>query len=193
MTEMASTMSSGERQHALRLYAMHPDDRAWLLSQLPEMARQQLNCLLKELADLGFEPDSLMDSAEELPGLPELGPDDSRHRLDQASPQWLFKQLAKEPAPLTAALLQAHAWRWRSDVETLLASRPFAQLEPGSMQACTRVQEVLIAILVRRMSDDPSAGLMPTDDIRVLSRTKGRRSLWPELSKCFAGWTPWRR
>lgn len=193
MTETPTTMVSTERRQAIRLYAMHPDDREWLLSQLPDAPRLQLNRLLQELADLGFEPDSLADTVDGLLASSEPAPDDPRILLEQACPQWLFEQLAREPGPLVAALLHAQAWRWRPAVESLLASRPLAQHEPGMVLASVRVQEALIAILARRMPDDSSAWLTPAGKTRAGQVPRGRRPTWSSLRTRFVGWAPWLR
>lgn len=157
MTVQAVSPIMLARQLAIRLYALHPEDRQWLLSQLPSAAREHLSSLLEELTDLGFAPESLTNTPDEIGGSPVPASDEYRDLLDQACPEWLFGQLAKEATPLISVLLRAHPWRWRPALESLLSSRPFAHREPEVMKAGRQIPSALIEILAKRMAGDPAA------------------------------------
>jgi len=137
----AQPIPSQQRQAALLLHALHPDDQAWLLSQLDAQATQELSALLQELQSLGIPSDTKLATEATTPAQtpasllspagPELPPatppiaDTPYARLQRLDPlttptqwPWLVSYFRHEPALLCARLLELSPWPWQ---EALLA------------------------------------------------------------------------
>ncbi|WP_374668324.1 hypothetical protein [Ramlibacter sp.] len=124
---LASAGGSSERQAALFLHSMTPDDRHWLLQALPAGQRDRLTGLLKELLALQIPPDAALVRAAIGPARAPAAPQDDRSFLMQLAPgqiEALAGLLQQEPARLAAQCLVLDAWPWRA---ALLARLPARQ------------------------------------------------------------------
>lgn len=121
------------RRAALAVHALGPQDRAWLLGQLPLAQRERLVPLLEELQTLGIPPRrDLLDEAvlrsessraavhatsSDAPSAPpRVGYAQQRAALGRVDASAVAKLLQNEPPGLIAQLLEVQAWPWRQPV-----------------------------------------------------------------------------
>lgn len=125
-------MTAGYRKAALLLHTLCESDRDWLLQQLDETSRQELQLLLHELKDLGIP-----ESPELLEGLkPEPASDSQPQTIDnlkrmlaKVPADVISRVVAKEPAAFLSMLLKMHDWPWRNGVLSLLGASRRRQVE----------------------------------------------------------------
>lgn len=143
--QLVDSGTNGARQAALLLHTLAPDDRDWLLMQLPEEQSEQLRGLVAELDALGllegadlntqsllgapstlraFKTASAVENAVVSHASPDADDTEFLSALNTHGVQCLAKLWSAEPSRLVALALSAHPWSWRSD---LLASLPTAQ------------------------------------------------------------------
>lgn len=105
------------RMAALKLHALHPKDRAWLLAHFEPSQQGILGTLIRELDDLGFV--STENVSNHLANYP-VG----HFQLDanivaeinQARPEVVMKSLNALPERLMAMVLHAARWQWSSSI-----------------------------------------------------------------------------
>lgn len=172
MGDIAAILAPGvnaepARLIALRLHALHEDDRNWILGQMEPEARRALVDLLAELKQLGFS------------ALPELrkrakrstAPGEAADRpmdcdaiavIDRADAEQVWQHLRGESEAVRRCLLTAHPWRWREDLQRQQPLTPVAaaRAEPGQ-ETTARVRQALIAALARRIAADDETGDAP--------------------------------
>lgn len=183
------------RRFALRLHALDASDRTWILSQLDDDTRARLEPMLKELDSLGFCIDQAMleSLADNVPGTKSQA--DTFHRniafLDTVPANWILGTLKEEPRALRNCIENIHQWTWSSE-STSAANRnspPTHFGEPRS-RPTPRVQQALIAALVRRFESTPR---------KFNEATPGPRSFRtpdPATTSTVRGilrWLPWKR
>lgn len=121
-------MSDQQRQAALLLHGMSPQDRDWTLRALPAAQRQVLQDLLTDLRQMGIpaDPSLLRQALAEAPqAAPAMnGSTDWQHSLQQ----WpltrvavIKAQLDYAPARLVAAILGQSDWPWRAALLAILS------------------------------------------------------------------------
>jgi hypothetical protein len=106
---------SGHRQAAVALHALAEEDRRLILAQLPAADQSTLRGYLAELAELGFDGDSMalndaVAVAKPVPAAPDLA---------HAAPATMLRLLENEPASLVAQVLALEQWRWRAGMLAL--------------------------------------------------------------------------
>ena len=121
-------MSAEEaRLIALKLHALHEEDREWIVSQLDMTTRSRLSPLLKELSELGFQLDKSLVSAALQAGVAENGSvaksDDyleaeSIAAINTASLSHLALVFEQEPKVLFRSLAAIRSWRWAGQFES---------------------------------------------------------------------------
>jgi hypothetical protein len=140
--------ATGLRQAALLLHTLPATDRAWMLSQLPDGQRVQMDRLLAEVAELGVpaDPSLLDDVVRDAAGaLPAsrgaLSPTTPVvRRLSRLSPTLVAELLQGEPDRLIAQLLRLADWDWADEaLQRLGPSRKRRVLE--AVAALTTVGE----------------------------------------------------
>lgn len=101
------------RRLALRMHALHEEDRSWLLAQLEDAPRQQLITLLEEVREIGLIPDAelLMTAADEAQDR-SMSSDEATIRIGMASPLTVCRALRNEPSSVRRYLSQARPWPW---------------------------------------------------------------------------------
>lgn len=143
--QLVDSGTDGARQAALLLHTLAPDDKDWLLMQLPEEQSTQLRGLVAELDALGllegadlntqsllgapstlraFKAASSVENAVVSRASPDADDTEFLSALNTHGVQCLAKLWSAEPAKLVALALSAHLWPWRSN---LLAYLPTAQ------------------------------------------------------------------
>lgn len=117
-TTQGTVPNAGDRETALRLAALHPADRDWMLARLPDEARARLQLLLDELEELGFRIDAdalagMPARKRALPGsVPATVPDAATGALMTAHADQIRGLFANEPAAIVHAVLEAQRWPW---------------------------------------------------------------------------------
>ncbi len=147
------------RRLALRLHALHGDDRAWILSQLPVAAKARLEPLLEELNDLGFSIDQeMVDTLDIQDGDASLSAagvgEHERHiaALERAPAEWIVAQLKDEPPALLDCLLSAHAWCWSQDAKPSgIHGEPSLWRSEPRLAATSKVGQWLVREMARRI------------------------------------------
>ncbi|UGQ47968.1 hypothetical protein [Massilia endophytica] len=160
---------SQDRQTALMLHAVSPDDRRWVMDQLPVPARRELAALLDELTALGIPAEPLPPLDSVAPGTAPARPGDALRGAPLARVRAL---LDSEPPWLVATVLAMDAWPWRG---AYLHGQP-----EGRRAACRgdgppalgpRLAEALLAALEGKLAALPATPAAP-----------------PPLRERLAGW-----
>jgi hypothetical protein len=115
-------MSGGLRRAALRLHALAPADRDWIIGQLEPQHQARLRVVLAELEGLGIPAgdrsfESVLAAHEQQRS---LEPDFVRQLLE-AQPDRVKQVLRNEPETVVAVILAQRDWPW---AEAVLKSRP---------------------------------------------------------------------
>jgi hypothetical protein len=152
---MPGTAHPAARRAALTLYATEAEDRAWLMQQLPDDFRRQLDQMLHELAELGMPRDPAMvrsvlqDSAPRPPVLPAKAAHFALAHADTAA--WVAL-LDGEPAPLVAHTLGLLPSRQRDAVTAGLNARLRRQVEELGEAAPAREDAALSRAIAREVA-----------------------------------------
>ena len=168
-------MTSGLKQAALCLHSLEEADRLWLLEQLPESKRFELNMLLDELITLGIPQEQswisgglLKSSESEEKNLTEKQDDCDAQNLLSANAVEIWQILKLESEAVISAIVYYRQWPWQSAVlkKYKKAHRrvlsKYAELAPN-------VYSVLILELSKRLND-----LRQHDEIKDQPTRKGR-------------------
>lgn len=160
----AGAVREPARVLALRLHALHADDREWMLAQLPADARSTLEELLAELHRLGFPALPELRSSESS-GLGDTHSNQDNNALvivNNASCEQVWEVLRGEPEAIRNYILSVHGWRWRDE----LAQRQYVL--PGTMRidpeelVAERAGAALIRALAGRIPDGGADYVMKT-------------------------------
>lgn len=115
--DMAGQMDASRRL-VLKLHTLHEEDRVWLMGQLPQEERIELQALLNELSELGIqiEPEDI----EQISSQPvaktqtELEADAADiQAVNRATLSQIDIVFDGEPAVLMNQLLALYPWAWR--------------------------------------------------------------------------------
>lgn len=143
-------MKSAYRQSALLLHGLADFDREWILAQLAEDQRDQLNNHLAELRELGLPAESSLTEA--------LLAERASHAaspgqsLRSASPEQVLQLLKPEPASLCASVLAIESWPWQTTVyDRLSKSKPGLQWLENQHTTPPRLARALIRQLEERL------------------------------------------
>ena len=183
------------RHFALRLHALDASDRTWILSQLDDDTRARLEPMLKELDSLGFRIDQAMleSLGDDAPGT--KSPADSFHRniafLDTVPANRIFGALKDEPRALRNCVETSHQWTWLAEsTSTANRNSPPPHFGEPRSRPTPRVQQALIAALVRRLESTPREFNEATPGPRSF------RTAEPATTSTVRGilrWLPWKR
>jgi hypothetical protein len=182
------------RSAALRLHAVGPADRNWILGRLDRKTRKRLSGLLRELNRAGFDPSAagaidLESAAEPQPDAaappPSLLPSELVARLEREDAQAVARALGGEPGWVVAAVLAAHPWTWRSAVLKCFNSKVSGALtRPGPAGLSASLVRALVASLARRMDEASSPSKFDEVMEELGSLALGERSaLWKKLKR----------
>jgi hypothetical protein len=102
---------------ALKLHALHPDDRKWILSHFESAQQEKLRVLIEELEELDLAPiKTLQESDISYPiGNFQLAPS-LVAEINQMGSEKIMRHLNSLPEILKAMVLHAWRWRWSSAV-----------------------------------------------------------------------------
>lgn len=178
------------RSYALKLYAMAPADREWVMARLDAPIKEELGALIAEIASLGFQVDQhVLDSIRErdAAGSASLAVDEEAYArnirlLDRADPGWINGVLKLEPPMVRAMLESVHAWSWLPARDGLTGKPAGSAVRNGPS---FRVRSTLIAAFAKRMRDDDAEGMAPVFAPLNTPATDERKSGY--------GWFRWRR
>jgi hypothetical protein len=111
------------RMLALKLYAMHSDDREWILARVDPVAKFHLTALLEELSALDIQVDiPILASIEEghpaanqrLAGYTEWLPAEHAMAIDSATASTIHIIFDQEPDIFLRCLNALHPWKWNA-------------------------------------------------------------------------------
>ena len=172
-------MSDPYRQSALLLHGLDGPDRAWLLGQLPEQQRLQLDTHLAELQRLGMPAErglaeALLAGARATTAAPER---DYGHALRMAPASAVLPLLLEEPNWLIAAVLSIEPWPWREAIFVALDASQRERVKQALREGLPRkLSLALVSVLEQRLQDAPAviapAPPLPGPFGRVLRRFK---------------------
>jgi hypothetical protein len=151
------------RRAALAVHAMTPEDREWLLRELPLPQRAQLRPLLSELSEIGIPRDLELLQDAALSPMAEAGSESMA--LSARSTRSLARWLRLHPAQVTARLL-ATSPGWREDLLHALPRSTRASLE------------------------SLAAGLPPAPELERLVMAAARRHLAETAAPAPLSWWP---
>lgn len=133
---------------ALRLHALHADDRCWLLEQVPPEARTTLQTLLSELQEMGVPAGTSGLSFDVLTG---KRTGDQAFRIDAATAEQVWEVLREEPEAIRTIIVFARHWRWRERLLTQFMPN-LAHARVSVTEGVTdRVKQSLLASLAARL------------------------------------------
>ncbi|WP_184041707.1 hypothetical protein [Chitinivorax tropicus] len=106
------------------MYALGTADQQWILSQLDDAERQQLECYLKELQSLGIPADPELASTiirpEVKPTLAHPALSDTalrfKEQLDEIPMSHIISVLRQEPGWMLVPLLRLGPWPWQASL-----------------------------------------------------------------------------
>jgi len=172
------------RRVAVRLYGLHPADRAWVVAQLDRSVSDQIRGLVSELEALGLELDSSIgESILHLADWPDEGGqrepvlgDSGSDLLRSASSDQLKEILRDEPDEVLQALPRLSSFGWADDIRRDRGLVWMRSAHDSPTDAVTKAvtKAVLAAIEMQIVAEPlPSAGRMgaPADTkARVVGR-----------------------
>lgn len=190
------------RSVALKLHSLHDDDQRWLLSQLPEDDRREIEVLLAELTELGIPRLPLHELEEEVTaGLqpdssePETAhlPDASRV-VDQAEVSQILSLAESEPAEVMGILLSLSQWRWQEGFLDQLGE-PYRQTltvvqASSNGQMSGRLRQLMLEHFASRISQMPVMELRANNDQELVAA--GVPSRWNSIFSFFRS-SKWQR
>ena len=109
------------RQVALKLHALHAQDKAWILGKLARDIRERLLTLLKELKALGVQgfPEVLVHANFPISAV--VFDDELVREIDCLDNEVVFTLLDDLPLRQKAVLFHAYSWRWSAVLWSRLA------------------------------------------------------------------------
>lgn len=154
------------RSYALKLFAMAPADREWVMSRLDAAVKEELGALVAEIESLGFRVDQhVLDRIleREAGNSASLAVDEEAYArnvrlLDRADPDWINGVLKAEPPMVRAVLESVHAWSWLPARDGL-AGKPSGGVARNV--PALRVRSTLVAALAMRMREEDVEGKIP--------------------------------
>lgn len=177
----------GLRHTALALYAMTAADRAWMLRQLPEHVRTDLDALLNELVELGLPKDrtllsSSVAGAQSTSTLKSATDSSQAQLIAQVaalSPEVVARVLRREPAVFGATLMAISAWPWRVQVMQRIGATRARRIAEVSMTYAVLPAEARdVAMLQATLA---CSAIEPAEDTRHRVRSAAlveRRASW---------------
>ena len=187
-----SQASSPARKLALKLYALHEQDRRWLLDQLDASAQAEIMPLLNELQTLGVQVD-----LEDLQHMGKLNtasveraatPEDVQ-LIDRASLSQIDIVFDSEPPVLLQRLQALRAWRWRS--EDVWRQGPVQQgstQQAGARHMTHAAQQALLKVVAAQLARQEAVfAIEPLRQAHVSDVPA------TDLLSRLKGWMPWAR
>ena len=107
-------------QAALTLHALHPDDRAWMLSQLSSSEKNAIGALVIQKASQPVDEAHKFDLAVARETLQLHSVSEIVSKLIALDAIQIAQVLAQEPDMVVAGVLEAYHWPWRIAVLDLL-------------------------------------------------------------------------
>lgn len=161
-------MTETFRKIALRLNEMHHADRDWLLSQLPEDARERITPLLRELTAMGADdvPASTFDDlaaysarAVQAASKLEVEAHNAPSGIAHADHESIQTALAEEPDWVVALVVSYAEWPWLEDFIEALPRERVSELHVSARELGAivkpRVKDTILRALAERL---PSNG-----------------------------------
>lgn len=140
------------RRAALLLHTVSPEDRRWLLEQLPPVERAELESLVAELRAIGIPPaPELLEDLSAVTPMPASGRG-ATTGLDAADPDAVLAVIAGEPVEFVARLLAMSSWRWGSEVLARIPAPRRQQVQDALARRSPAVSDVT-STLDRRLAD----------------------------------------
>lgn len=149
-----------ERIFALKLHALHQEDREWILSQLDAETQSRLAPLLDELDELGFEIDPTifdelkvnktpLDKNAQAVSMPfDM---ESLAAIDAASPSQIEIVFDQEPGIFLQTLKAIRNWKWTPDFSAEHSVSMRQSLPINSAYPSVAVRQALIKAVARQL------------------------------------------
>lgn len=168
-------MNTGYRRAALALHGLGPEDKNWILSELPEHDRAALESLLDELGELGFEAGVSHDQSALIT---EPVQPSSRYRVATASVDQIVAALNGEPAALIAQLIRMERWPWSDAMMAQFAParRMAVDMALQQVRVAPARDQRLLDLLARAIGPAPVA--TTTSDVPPRSGLIARMTAW---------------
>lgn len=182
--------SSMDRVIALKLYSLHEDDRAWLLSQIDPLANKRLIQLLSELEELKFKVDSaLVNAVNTTAHRAKQVLSEEVRRIDSTSFRQIETIFDNEPKFLLSCLAMQYEWKWLSDFKK--STRTATQGTTASINQLSDItanaKEALFTAVAKRVK--PEASSLGIE----LTHLKLTQALQSRLAKVRNKVLPWKR
>jgi len=114
--EKSKMANSPDRVIALKLHALHEEDREWILSRLDPASYKHLQALLGELKELKFNVDAaLLRSVKHQANPTSSVKDEDIRLIDTASSEQIKNIFDNEPRFLLNCLAVQYEWKWLPD------------------------------------------------------------------------------
>jgi hypothetical protein len=133
------------------LQGLTDEDRAWIVARLPTPAKSQL---LQPEQPRNARP-SRQEAASEAQRPEPAITGEPTDGLEKVEPKTLLAVLKDEPAWITAALLQAHAWTWSTQLLDALPAvlhADVATLERAKIRFAPEVAQVVRRLVAARIA-----------------------------------------
>lgn len=198
-------LNDGRKRAALAIVGLHPRDRRWLLAQLPDAERRDVEAMAAELqalhpeapaaswaalAEAAWPPAEPMLPAEVAPPAPvEALGGTAVQRLAGASPAAVLDALADEPDATLALVLALRRWPWASAVVAGLAEprrRALTAARAGLALPPPAVAQALVEALAERVAARDAGGGFEASWHAVASEP-------PAAPARATGWRAWWR
>lgn len=170
---------SGYRRAALKLHSLADADRAWLLGQLPDVAKRTITDMLNELGTMNLPNDRDFIShvlEEEAPATPAdraLAQALSAKTLNIiriASAEHVSNILGEEPDWVIAVILEFDHWAWTEEFLTSLSRPQRVQVCEIAKQASSNVKAktraALLELFAQQLKDVYSENEEKRDNTR---------------------------
>lgn len=187
---------------ALKLHSLHDEDQRWLLSQLPDDTRHEIEGLLAELTELGIPrlPLHELEKGVEAGLRPELLEQEAEQSseaaviIDEAEVSQILKLAESEPAEVMGILLSLSQWRWQESFLDQLGE-PYRQaltaVQAGSNgRVSGRLQKLMLEHFAAHISRMPVTELRADNDQEQVAA--GSSSRWNSIFSFFRS-SQWQR